>query len=102
MDNYHLSPTTDGWELKKAGAERASKRAATKQELISSLADFFDGKTASVKNHKADGTMEKQRTYLRSADPKRTEGWFLLLQLILNSNSGVGLTESRCYRSGML
>ena len=48
MDNYHLSPTSDGWELKKVGAERASKRAATKQELVSVLADFFEGKAASV------------------------------------------------------
>jgi len=48
MDNYHLSPTSDGWELKKACAERASKRAATKQELVSVLADFFEGKAASV------------------------------------------------------
>lgn len=74
MDNYHLSPTADGWEFKKAGAERASKRAATKQELVSSLDDFFDGKTASVKIHKADGSIEEERTYPRSADPRRTKG----------------------------
>ncbi|MBH3382796.1 DUF2188 domain-containing protein [Pseudomonas juntendi] len=74
MDNYHLSPTADGWELKKAGAVRASKRAATKQELVGSLADFFDGKTASVKIHKADGTFEEERTYPRSADPRRSKG----------------------------
>ncbi len=30
MDNYHLSPTAEGWGLKKVSAERASKRAATK------------------------------------------------------------------------
>lgn len=46
MDNYHLSPTANERELKRAGAERASKRAATKHELVSALADFFDGKTA--------------------------------------------------------
>ncbi|MDO7896900.1 DUF2188 domain-containing protein [Pseudomonas citrulli] len=74
MDNYHLSPTADGWELKKAGAERASKRAATKQALVSSLSDFFNGKTASVKIHKTDGTVEEERTYPRSADPKRSKG----------------------------
>ncbi len=74
MDNYHLSPTADGWELKKAGAERASKRAATQQELVGSLSDFFEGKTASVKIHKADGTIEEERTYPRSADPKRSKG----------------------------
>lgn len=74
MDSYHLSPTSDGWELKKAGAERASKRAATKQELVSALPDFFEGKTASVKIHKADGTIEEERTYPRSADPHRSKG----------------------------
>ncbi|QLJ12556.1 DUF2188 domain-containing protein [Pseudomonas putida] len=74
MDNYHLSPTSDGWELKKAGADRASKRAATKQELVSILPDFFEGKTASVKIHKADGTIQEERTYPRSADPRRTKG----------------------------
>ncbi|HDS1799020.1 TPA: DUF2188 domain-containing protein [Pseudomonas putida] len=74
MDSYHLSPTSDGWELKKAGAERAFRRAATKQELVSTLADFFDGKTASVKIHKADGTLEEERTYPRSTDPRSSKG----------------------------
>ncbi|MBK4994526.1 DUF2188 domain-containing protein [Pseudomonas sp. S37] len=74
MDNYHLSPTSEGWELKKAGADRAAKRAATKQELLSSLQEFFAGKTVSVKVHKADGTLEEERTYPRSADPRRTKG----------------------------
>ncbi|QCI10552.1 DUF2188 domain-containing protein [Pseudomonas putida] len=74
MDNYHVSPTADGWELKKAGAERASKRSTTKQELVSSLSEFFEGKTASVKIHKADGTIEEERTYPRSDDPRRSKG----------------------------
>ncbi|NQD59360.1 DUF2188 domain-containing protein [Pseudomonas sp. CM25] len=74
MENYHLSQTPDGWELKKAGAVRASKRASTKQELVGLLADFFDGKTGSVKIHKADGTIEEERTYPRSTDPRRSKG----------------------------
>ncbi|OCT21999.1 DUF2188 domain-containing protein [Pseudomonas putida] len=74
MDNYHVSPTAEGWELKKAGAERASKRSSTKQELVSSLSEFFEGKTASVKIHKADGTIEEERTYPRSDDPRRSKG----------------------------
>lgn len=37
MDNCHLSSTAEGWELRKAGAERASKQAAIKQELVNSL-----------------------------------------------------------------
>ncbi|MEH6416549.1 DUF2188 domain-containing protein [Pseudomonas sp. NPDC089395] len=74
MDSYHLSQTADGWKLKKAGAESASKLDATKHELVSSLADLFDGKTASVKIHKADGTIEEERTYPRSAAPRRSKG----------------------------
>ena len=74
MDNYHVSPTADGWELKKAGAERASKRSSTKQELVASLSEFFQGKTASVKIHKVDGTIEEERTYPRSDDPRRSKG----------------------------
>ncbi|MBF8644620.1 DUF2188 domain-containing protein [Pseudomonas pudica] len=74
MDNYHVSPTAEGWELKKAGAERASKRSTTKQELVASLSEFFQGKTASVKIHKADGTIEEERTYPRSDDPRRSKG----------------------------
>lgn len=74
MDNYHLSPTPEGWELRKVGAERASKRGATKQELVSALSDYFKDKTASVKIHRADGTIEEERTYPRSADPRQTKG----------------------------
>nr|WP_314478463.1 DUF2188 domain-containing protein [uncultured Pseudomonas sp.] len=74
MDTYHVSPADNGWELKKAGAARASKHSVTKQELVGSLATFFEGKTASVKIHKADGTIEEERTYPRAADPRRTKG----------------------------
>jgi len=61
-------------ELKKAGAQRASKRAATKKELVSALSDFFKGKTASVKIKRANGTFEEERTYPRSADPSSSKG----------------------------
>lgn len=74
MDTYHVNPTGEGWELKRTGADRASKRSNTKQELVSSLSEFFEGKTASVKIHKADGTIEEERTYPRTSDPKRTKG----------------------------
>jgi len=67
MDTYHVSPSADGWELRKVNADRASMRAATKQELVSALPAFFEGK-------KADGTIDEERTYPRSADPRRTKG----------------------------
>ena len=69
-----LGAVYDSWELNKAGAERAPKRAAPKKELFSPLSDFFHSKTASVKIHNADGTIEEERTYPRSADPRRSKG----------------------------
>ena len=74
MDNYHITATDSGWELRKEGASRASKSAASKDEIMQVAAAFLDGKTASLKIHKKDGTLQEERTYPRSADPRRSEG----------------------------
>lgn len=71
MDNYHITPTDSGWVLKKEGAERASKTATMKAEIIKLASEFLEGKTASLKIHKQDGTIQEERTYPRSADPKK-------------------------------
>ena len=74
MDNYHITPTDGGWELKKEGASRASKIAATKDEIIRLASEFLDGKTASLKIHKGDGVLQEERTYPRGAEPRRSKG----------------------------
>jgi hypothetical protein len=74
MDNYHVSKSGDGWELKKQGASRASITASTKAEIVQLASDFLDGKTASLKVHKEDGTIQEERTYPRSADPVKSKG----------------------------
>lgn len=74
MDNYHINATGEGWELKKEGAARASKTAPTKAEIIEIASEYFQGKTASLKIHKEDGTIQEERTYPRSADPTRSKG----------------------------
>lgn len=74
MDNYHITTTSDGWELKKEGAARASKTAATKAEIVEVASGFLQGRTASLKIHKEDGTIQEERTYPRSADPSRSKG----------------------------
>ncbi|NIM32059.1 MAG: DUF2188 domain-containing protein [Pseudomonas stutzeri] len=74
MDNYHISATDSGWELRKQGATRASKTAATKDEMLQITAAFLEGRTASVKIHKKDGTLQEERTYPRSADPRDSKG----------------------------
>lgn len=67
-DIYSVSQSVDGWELKRAGTERALKRAATKAEIISQLSIFFKDRAGSVKIHRADGTLEEERVYPSSAD----------------------------------
>ena len=74
MDNYHVSATDGGWELRKEGGSRASKKAATKDDLLRETATFLEGKTASVKIHKKDGTIQEERTYPRKADPRKSKG----------------------------
>ncbi|WP_263140213.1 DUF2188 domain-containing protein [Pseudomonas sp. RIT-PI-AD] len=74
MDSYHISKVDKGWELRKVGAARASKLADTKNEILELTASYMDGKTASVKIHKEDGTIQEERTYPRSADPRRSQG----------------------------
>lgn len=59
MENYHITKSEKGWELKKAGATRASKKAETKAEIIKLSIEFLNGKTASLKIHKEDGTIQK-------------------------------------------
>jgi hypothetical protein len=74
MDNYHITKSDAGWALKKQGAQRASKTASTKAEIMTLAGEFLSGKTASLKVHKEDGTIQEERTYPRSADPSKTKG----------------------------
>jgi hypothetical protein len=74
VDNYHITKSENGWELKKEGATRSSKTGGTKAEIIATASVFLAGKTASLKIHKEDGTLQEERTYPRSADPAKTEG----------------------------
>ncbi|WP_434771685.1 DUF2188 domain-containing protein [Pseudomonas entomophila] len=74
MDTYHVVTHGQGWALRRSGSEAVLVQADTKAGLVGRLAEVLQGKTASVKIHRADGTIEEERTYPRSADPRRTEG----------------------------
>ena len=74
MDNYHITKSDELWTLVKEGAQRASKTAGTKSEIISMASEFLQGKTASLKIHKEDGTIQEERTFPRSADPVKSKG----------------------------
>ena len=76
MDNYHLTHNGNDWQLKNQDATRASKvfREMTKEEATRAAADFMKNHPGSVKIHKLDGTFQEERTYPRSADPRRSKG----------------------------
>lgn len=76
MKNYHITKSTDGngWALTKEGGERASLKANTKADLVKATSEFMQGKEASVKIHKQDGTIQEERTYPKASDPAITPG----------------------------
>ncbi|WP_426619599.1 DUF2188 domain-containing protein [Pseudomonas rustica] len=74
MDNYHITKKENAWELVKEGAQRASKTASTKAEITEIASEFLQGKTASLKIHKEDGTIQEESTFPRAADPRKTKG----------------------------
>ena len=74
MDDYHITKKGDKWAFKKEGADRATKTADTKKEIIQKARDFMSDKTGSVKIHKTDGKIQEERTYQRKDDPRKTKG----------------------------
>ncbi|MDY7559760.1 DUF2188 domain-containing protein [Pseudomonas sp. CCC3.2] len=74
MDNYHIEKTGTFWSLKKRGAVHASKTVGTKEELIKLASEFLSARTASLRIHKEDGTIQEERTYPHSADPSQPPG----------------------------
>lgn len=55
MDNYHLTKNGEKWQFKKEGAQRASKTANTKQEIIDETRTYMETHSGSVKIHKENG-----------------------------------------------
>lgn len=74
MKNYHITKQGESWKLKAEGAERASKTAPTKKELINLTKEFMADKIGSVKIHKENGQFQEERTYQRKDDPKSSDG----------------------------
>ena len=63
-----------GWAAKHEG--RVVMQASTKRELVSATARTAKqtGEPTSVRIHRADGLLQEERTYPRSADPRGSKG----------------------------
>lgn len=77
LDKYHLNYDSDkgDWYLKKQGADRATKRFDTKEEATKGgVLEKITNSNSSVRIHKMDGTIQEERTYPGSKDPKGSKG----------------------------
>lgn len=63
MSTYHITKTERGWELRKQGATRPSKVAATQEDILRIAADFLQSRSATVAIHRADGSLQEERSY---------------------------------------
>jgi len=75
MKNYHLTKEDDQWKLKQEGSKRSSQVYNTKSEGLASAPDFVRSQGGgSLKIHKENGRIQEERTYPKSADPRKTRG----------------------------
>lgn len=74
MDNYHLVHKDDQWKLEKQGSERSIRNFETKSEAMNFIVDYMNNHGGSLKIHKQDGQFQEERTYPRSADPRKSKG----------------------------
>lgn len=76
MDNYDLTHDGESWKIKRQGAPRAARilKDLNKVEATRAAADFMKDHPGSLKIHKMNGRIQEERTYPRSADPKKSKG----------------------------
>jgi hypothetical protein len=73
MNNFHLTTNGNSWELKAEGG-RGLASFPTKEEALERSIEIVIRRTGSLKIHKADGTIEEERNYPRSIDPRKSPG----------------------------
>lgn len=76
MDQYHFTFQDGQWKLTKANAERAALvfGDATKEKALADTIEYMIKHEGSLRIHGLDGKIQEERTYPRSADPRRSKG----------------------------
>ena len=78
LPSFHLTrdKSRGGWQLEKAGSDRARARFDTKAEALKggTLKTAVGKEGGSVKIHKQNGRIQQERTYPRGRDPKNSKG----------------------------
>jgi uncharacterized protein DUF2188 len=70
LNRYDLVKGSDGWELKSRGEAVAAY--STKAEALEKIPHRV--RAGTVRIHKENGTIEEERTYPRSKDPRASPG----------------------------
>jgi hypothetical protein len=76
MKRIDVVKKRDGWAGESGGRTVPRTKAPTKAEAVKKVASAARGgsEPVSVRIHKADGKIQEERTYPRSADPRRSKG----------------------------
>ena len=70
----HKDQKSDKWRLEKEGSNRAKRTFDTKDDALKNLRGVVGSDGGSVRIRKVDNTIQEERTYPRSKDPKRSPG----------------------------
>ena len=74
MTSYHLTKKGDKWQVMEQGMTRVLVSAGTKKEAVKQAQTFMNKNHGSLKIHKENGQIQEERTYPRSADPRKSKG----------------------------
>lgn len=76
IDKYtlHKDRKSEKWRLEKEGTDRAKRVFETKADALTELRHAVGPNGGSVRIRKVDNTIQEERTYPRSKDPKSSPG----------------------------
>lgn len=76
LDKYtlHKDKESQKWRLEKEKTDRAKRTYDTKDEALKNLRKDVGKDGGSVRIRKMDNTIQEERTYPRSKDPRKSKG----------------------------
>lgn len=74
MKNYHITHVEGKWVFSEEKAEQSIKDFITKDRAVDFAINYLKNKIGSLKIHNINGTIQEERTYPKSNDPRRSEG----------------------------
>lgn len=69
--NYHVTPKDDGWQVKRAGADRASSLHPTQADAIDHGRELAQKSKGELRIHRPDGTIRDSDSYGPDPNPPK-------------------------------